>query len=251
MKYGLSLLLLLVLFTTPAWAQEEDDVEPRPNRRERGGGIVGGGGGIAPTWSFINTATLNRELAAKGLPALSEDGMFMFGGHGYIYTMIIPNLRVGGMGYGGGMETRRDKDGQYQSVRLDVSSGGVTLEYVIPLGRLHVAFGGLIGGGSYTLTLTQSDNAGKTWGSLMPSNPASAVDSRHELVNSFLAVQPTLMLEYEVHPFVNLGVQAGYFGTVGEDWKLDDNFDLMNVPDFGLDGAFARLHLTFGLFLGE
>lgn len=250
MKYGLALILLLLSISGITQAQEEDD-EYRPSRRDRSGGIIGGGGGISPAWSFINTTVLNTELSAKGLPGLSEDGMFMFGGHGYAYIMVIPNLRVGGMGYGGSMETRRDNSGRYQSTRLDVSVGGATLEYVIPIGRLHLAFGGLIGGGSYTMTLTESDNGAKTWGALFPASPSSAVDSRHELVNSFLALQPTFAVEYELHPFIVAGLTAGYFGTVGDEWELDDNFAMLSMPKLDMSGAFVRFGLTFGLFLGE
>jgi hypothetical protein len=242
--------IALAVTYTPAQSQDEE-YEARPNRRDRRGGIVGGGGGIFPTWSFFNTSTLNNELTAKGLPALSEDGMFMFGGHGYFYVMFIPNLRVGGMGFGGAMETRRDVDGRYQSSRLDVSSGGVTLEYVLPLGRLHFVLGAMVGGGSYTLTLTQSDNVNKNWGSLFPATPASAVDSRHEVVNRFFALQPSFGIEYEINPFIVAGLNAGYFGSFGDAWRLDDNFELLNMPELKLGGAFARLSLTVGLFLGE
>jgi hypothetical protein len=252
MKYGLSLLLFLLLLSSSLTAQEEDDDDDyRPSRRDRSGGIIGGGGGIIPTWSFLNLSKLNGALQEKGLPQCSEDGMFMFGGQGYAYLVFIPNLRIGGLGYGGALETRRDMDGRYQSSRLDVSAGGVTLEYVIPFGRLHFALGGLIGGGSYTLTLTESDNVSKSWGSLFPSSPASASDSRHELVNSFFAFQPTFTIEYELHPFIVAGVSAGYFGTAGDEWKLDDNFTMTNMPAFDMSGIFVRAGLTFGLFLGE
>lgn len=252
MKYGLSLLLFSLLLTSTLTAQEEyDDDDYRPSKRDRRGGIIGGGGGIAPTWNFLNMTKLNGALQEKGLPSLNEDGMFMFGGHGYAYVVFIPNLRIGGMGYGGALETRRDLGGRYQSSRLDVSAGGVTLEYVLAFGRLHFAVGGLLGGGSYTLTLTESDNVSKTWGSLFPSSPTSAADSRHELVNSFFAFQPTFTVEYELHPFIVAGLTAGYFGTAGDEWKLDDNFTMQNMPALEMSGMFIRAGLTFGLFLGE
>ncbi len=251
MQRILTAFLLMLLLGLSAHAQEEDeDFEIRPNRRERGGGIVGGGGGVIPTWHFLNTADLNIALAGKGLPQLGEDGLFLFGGQGYGYIMIIPNLRIGGLGYGGSMESRRDAGGQYQSTRLDVSAGGVTVEYVIPFGRFHVALGGMLGGGSYTLTLAQGDNIGKTWGGLFPSSPSSAVDSRHELVNDFFTWQPTLTLEYEVHPFIVAGLTGGYLGGSG-DWVLDDNFDMTGMPELNFESPFLRFGLTFGLFLGE
>jgi hypothetical protein len=246
----LTVFLLSLLFVSSAMAQDDEDFEIRPNRRQRGGGIIGGGGGITPTWHFLNTTDLNSALADKGLPQIKEGGLFLFGGQGYGYIVIIPNLRIGGMGYGGGLETRRDVGGLYQSTRLDVSAGGVTLEYVIPFGKFHIAVGGMIGGGSYTLTLAQGDNVGKTWDGLFPSSPTSSVDSRHELVSSFFSWQPSLTMEYEVHPFLMLGLTGGYFGGSGS-WQLDDNFDMLSMPDFKFESPFVRLGLTFGLFINE
>jgi len=246
---GLLILLIVVSYAAPLHAQDDDDY--RLNRRDRSGGIVGGGGGIVPTWLFLDASRLNSELSDKGLPTVGEQGLFLFGGHGHAYIMFIPNLRIGGMGMGGSMETRRDQGGLYQSTKLDIGVGGMTIEYVIPFGAFHIALGGLIGGGRYSLTLTQTDNTGKTWGTLFPETPLAAVDSRHELVNSFLALQPTLTMEYELHPFIVLGLVAGYFATAGESWKLDDNFEISEMPDFKMNGAFARLQLTMGLFLSD
>ncbi|MBR9975675.1 MAG: hypothetical protein KFF77_08845 [Bacteroidetes bacterium] len=250
----LSALLLLLLLVPTAQAQDDEDIEIRPNRRQRTGGIVGGGGGVIPAWHFLNTKDLNQALATKGLPALDEQGMFVFGGQGYAYIMIIPNLRVGGLGYGGSIEaselSNRRVGGPWSSTKLSLSAGGLLLEYVIPIGRFHIALGGMIGGGSYTLTLTQIDNGPKDWGGLFPSSPNSAVDTRHELRSSFLTWQPALTLEYEVHPFIMLGVTGGYFGGSG-DWELDERFPVSGMPDFAFESPFLRLGLTFGLFLGE
>lgn len=251
----LTTLLLLLLLVPTAQAQDDEDFEIRPNRRQRVGGIVGGGGGVIPTWHFLNTKDLNQALATKGLPALDEQGMFVFGGQGYAYIMIVPNLRVGGLGYGGSMESTwqpdtREQPVQFRSTKLSLSAGGLLLEYVIPFGRFHVAVGGMIGGGSYTLTLTQTDNTPKSWDGLFPSSPVSAVDSRHELRSSFLTWQPALTLEYELHPFIVLGVTGGYFGGSG-DWELDESFPVSGMPDFAFESPFLRLGLTFGLFLGE
>ncbi|MBN1448240.1 MAG: hypothetical protein JXA28_09945 [Bacteroidetes bacterium] len=249
MRRLIVLLLLLGFAAAPMFAQEED--EYRPNRRQRGGGIVGGGGGITPTWYFLNTQNLNNALAEKGFPLLPEDGLFLFGGHGYAYIMLIPNLRIGGMGFGGSLEERRDNLGLYQSTRLDVGAGGVTLEYVFPFGRFHVAVGGMIGGGSYTLTMTQAENSAKSWGGLFPTTLESNPQSRHEMNRSFLTWQPALTLEYEIHPFIILGLTGGWYGSSGGEWRLDDQFDLEEMPDFDFDGGFVRFGLTFGLFLGE
>jgi hypothetical protein len=251
MQRVLTTLLFLLLLAPAGFAQDEDEeFEIRPNKRDRSVGIIGGGGGVTSTWHFLNTKDLNTALGAKGLPALDEQGAFLFGGHGYAYVMFIPNLRMGGIGFGGSLETRSDADGQYQSTSLDISAGGLLLEYVFPFGRFHVVIGGMIGGGSYTLTLTKGDNTAKNWDGLFPSSPVSAADTRHELRSSFLTWQPAITFEYEVHPLVVMGVTGGYFGGSGE-WELDENFPLGGMPDFRFESPFLRLGLTVGLFLGE
>jgi hypothetical protein len=249
MKRLLITVLLLTLTAGSLLAQEEDDY--RPNRRQRGGGIVGGGGGVTPTWYFMNTDPLNAALAEKGFPQLSEDGMFLFGGRGYAYIMLIPNLRIGGIGFGGSVEQRRDQEGLYQSTKLDVGAGGVTIEYVIPFGRFHIAAGGMIGAGSYTLTMTQAENTAKTWGGLFPTALETNADRRHVLTSSFLTWQPSLTLEYEIHPFILVDLTGGWYGGSAEEWELDDHVALGDMPDLELGGGFVRLGVTFGLFLGE
>lgn len=244
-------LLLFVMVGGHATAQE-DDFELRPNRRQRSGGIIGGGGGITPMWHFLNTSELNGTLGETGFPQLGEDGLFLFGGRGYFYIMLIPNLRIGGIGYGGGMETTRQQDdGSYRSSQLDVGAGGVTIEYVIPFGRFHIAFGGMLGAGSYTLTLTEGNRlADKTWAGLFPQTPGTQAENRLELYSSFFSWQPSLTFEYELHPFVVLGLTGGYFGGSGS-WRLNDYIDMEEMPDFKFESPFIRLGLTFGLFLGE
>jgi hypothetical protein len=120
----LLIILLLAIFCGEQ-AAAQDDFELRPNRRQRTGGIVGGGGGITPTWHFLNTGELNSALGQQGFPRLGEDGLFLFGGQGYFYVMFVPNLRIGGIGYGGGMETTSEPDdGSYRSSQLDIGAGG-------------------------------------------------------------------------------------------------------------------------------
>ncbi len=251
----LTAFLLLLLLASSTFAQDDEDFEIRPNRRQRGGGIVGGGGGITPTWHFLNTAALNSALAVKGMPQLGEDGLFLFGGQGYVYIMIVPNLRVGGMGYGGSVEAVPEPSMDrgiepYRKTELSVGAGGVTIEYVIPFGKFHIAIGAMLGAGSYTLTLTESDPLRKTWGGLFPSSPTSPVSTRHEITSSFFTWQPSLTMEYEVHPFIVLGLTGGYFGGRGSR-ELDKSFDLLDMPEFNFESPFVRLGLTFGLFLGE
>ena len=46
--------------------------------------------------------TLNNQLTSFGSGQLSKSGFYTSGGAGFIYIGFMPNLRIGGMGFGGG-----------------------------------------------------------------------------------------------------------------------------------------------------
>jgi hypothetical protein len=238
-------LLMLISSTMPFLHAQEEDYD-RPRKRQRSGGIFGGGGGVVPTWVFLETKTLNNEMLARQFPSLSEDGMFLMGGHGYGYIIFIPNLRIGGLGAGGSLEATSSQNGMFRSTKLALSYGGVTLEYVVPFGRFHVAIGGLLGSGTHKLTLTQTPDESKDWNATFPYS-----GSRHEFTNDFFTYQPTITLEYDINPFIVFGLTGGYLGSSGNEWEMDERFPVRNMPDFKFASPFLRASVTFGLFIGE
>ncbi len=241
--------VLIILLGVPGLAQQEDDwddFEELPETETSGGGVLGFGGGISGTWHFMDIGILNSELQLKGFPALPTEGMFMFGGHGYIYIVVVPNLRVGGIGAAGSFSATETSNLIYRSVELSTGFGGATIEYVFPFKRFQIAVGGMLGGGSHTLTLTRTPDADKSW-PLLPSSGST----RDKYSNAFFAWQPQLTLEYMIHPLAMLSLSGGYFGTSGNKWELNDHFDVADVPDFKLGKAYVRLALTVGLFMPE
>jgi len=74
---------------------------------------------------------------------------------------------------------------------------------------------------------------------------------RAEYTNSFFAWQPAVTIEYDINPFTVLSLTGGYFGSSGDTWTLNEEFDPPDVPDLKLGSGFVRLRLTFGLFIGE
>jgi hypothetical protein len=249
MRYIALLLVLLIGFAPQALAQDEY-MDP-PTEEAPSGGIFGAGGGVNGIWYFVNANELNQSLQLKSMPELSTDGMFMFGGHGYVYIIVIPNFRIGGMGASGSMSESIIENGMYKSSELSTTFGAFTMEYVIPFGQFHIAIGMAVGGGSNTLTLTRGNNIAKTWDKILPSTPDGFEDSRLELINSFFAYQPTLTFEYDLNPFTVLSLSGGYYGASGDDWKLNDEFTVESIPEFSFNNAFIRLQMTFGLFIGE
>ncbi|NMB81484.1 MAG: hypothetical protein GYA14_06665, partial [Ignavibacteria bacterium] len=97
MKKILAILLLIVLIK-PSFAQEGEDV----------GWVArfGLAGGFNPSFVFPNLDPLNIEVRKMGLKELSSSGMFLWGGGGYAYIMLIDNLRLGGIGIGGSTNSK-------------------------------------------------------------------------------------------------------------------------------------------------
>jgi hypothetical protein len=234
---------------------EEEDVQPV--KETKYSGMFGVGGGVSPFWLFLNTDKLNAALAQKGFPTFSAKGMFLLGGHGYVYIMVIPNLRVGGMGASGSAEVEviisqgpaSDPVEFYNRARISTGFGGVTLEYVIPMRRFQVAIGGLLGAGSYSLSLTTLPNHDRSW-STIRSYPSNS-DYQHDFTMSFFAWQPQVSLEYLVSPFSVISLTGGYYGSSSGSWTLNDAFTVTDMPDVRFGGTFVRLGLTFGLFIPD
>lgn len=242
------LLLAALLCAQPLHAQDVDDFESDPAPTRSAGGIFGAGGAVTPIWFMPNMDVTNAELARLGFPALPDGGMFMLGGRGYAYIIIVPNLRVGGMGAGTSVTAERTSGSLREASSMSTAFGGVTLEYVVPFGRFHLAAGGLLGGGSRTLTLQRAPVGDKSW----PGAPGAPVGEEYRVyANSYLAWQPWLTAEYEISPFVVAGLTGGWYGTSGSTWTLNDHFPVSGMPDFKSDGPFVRLDLTIGLFIGE
>lgn len=252
MKHAIPIITLLLLLTSCSSLRAQGEGEQPVRKRKTSGGIVGIGGGVTFSWYFLNTKELNAELALRAFPALSEDGLFFMGGHGHAYIIFIPNVRIGGMGAGGTLETTSTSNGVSRSTKLSTSFGGVTLDYVIQFGRFHIALGGLVGMGRNTLALTMASDGAKDWAEIfLPPAPNDAAGYRHEMTQSFFTYQPALTIEYDISPFIVLGLSGGYFGVSGDSWELNEAFPLRNVPDFKFSSPFVRAVLTVGLFIGE
>src|SRR4030065_2649640 len=65
----------------------------------------GGGGGYTPGCIFVNLDEYNKQLVSFGSGQLSKSGFYTSGGAGFVYIGFVPNLRIGGMGFGGSTST--------------------------------------------------------------------------------------------------------------------------------------------------
>ena len=248
MRRFLSVLALILLINQLAPAQEE----PIPPKRSR---MVKMGlyGGYTPGWLFVDVKPINTFLTAGHGAALKDDGVLMTGGAGAAYIMVLPNVRVGGMGMSGGLKsTALEANGIRRDARLTVGLGGLTFEYVVPIvERFDVAFGGMLGWGATELTLRQSNGGSNTWvgeqelfGSWTAGNPGNMTRT---LDGSFFLWAPTVNVEYAILSWLAVRVGAAYVGMSFPSWQVDGEYELLGVPS---DISGKGFMIQGGLFVG-
>ncbi len=248
-RYGLLLLMVLMLATL-AIAQQEDEDEPLPPPRRSGTVKFGGAGGFTQNVLFLNLDEINAILGANNASPFNGNGLLLTGGQGYGYIMVLPNLRIGGMGASGTRVSKELLGVTRREVDLSVGYGGVTIDYVIPVvPRLDVAVGGLLGWGGMSLTMSRDDGMPKVWNDIWSEfgSPNSVQDYTRKLSGSFFVYQPNVNIEVALLRWLGLRVGAGYMGMVGNSWKVDDTYELLNVPD-GVNGH--GWMINGGIFIG-
>lgn len=250
MKKSLLIALLTLIVVGPALAQEE----PIPPRRSRAM-KVGLFAGYTPGYLFVDTAPINKYLQGAGGEPFAEDGLYLHGGGGAIYIMVLPNVRVGGMGMSGSTMTSKSVNGVRKESELSVGFGGLTFEHVWTLGgKFDVALGSMVGWGSTTVTLRQNIGTDKSWetewgtfGSGNYQNGAQIVDVRREMRGSFFTVVPAVNLEYAPLSWLAIRLGASYVGMFFPSWSLDTEYDLKGVPS---DVNGSGFMINGGILLG-
>lgn len=251
MKRLLILLVLASFLVPPATAQEEP-IPPKRSRMAK----MGLFGGFTPGYLFMDVKPINSFLAAGKGAALSEGGVFMTGGAGAAYIMVLQNVRVGGMGLSGGLKSSSlDAGGLRRDAELSVGMGALTVEYVLPLAvHLDLAFGATIGWGFMDLTMRQSTGGSNTWlgeqqifggtsGTAVPPNATRILNG------SFLLWAPTVNMEYAVLSWLAVRVGATYSMMSFPSWRVDGKYDLLGVPsDVTGKGFMVQGGLLVGTF---
>lgn len=207
----------------------------------------GGGGGYTPGWMFPNLDVLNKELGLLGVPNFSKSGFYSSGGAGFIYIGFIQNLRVGGMGYGGSSTevSPIDNNGFQKEVRYNLSGGGLTVEYSLPLFRdFAVSLGAIIGTGSISIDF-YNNNGNFNWDDLW--NQSANQNFSRSIRNKYFLISPTLNFDIPLYRFILLRVGGGYQITFGRKWTADNDQKFMDVPS-SLNGN--TFFLQTGIFLG-
>ena len=258
-----ALLLTVVAFCASLGLAQDEVIPPKRSHMAK----VGLFGGFTPGMIFPNVKPINDFLVAGGAAPLKDNGVFMLGGTGAAYIMIVPNLRLGGLGMSGSISStsldvatniRRD-------VQLKIGYGGVTVEYVVPImEHFDFAVGTMLGTGGMDLTIRKSNGGSNTWGAeqgylggtgIPVYTPSGALlgsppnNVTRILTGSFYMIIPSVSFEYAVTGWLALRLGASYVGMVGPSWKIDSNYDLLGVPsDVNGNGFMANLGLLVGTF---
>ncbi len=255
MKRIIAIAALLTIVALTTFAQDEDSSSASNNFR-RSKSKVGGAGGFTPAWGLFKFDEINKVLKSSGFPDIQSGPMYLSGGEGYGYIMFLKNVRMGGRGMAGTVSstTFDPTTNIKKSVDYRISYGGFLIDYVMPIGdRLDVSVGLVLGGGSVNITINRDDGSFKEWNSIWtelggPPNTSTKYWTRH-LNGSFFALQPCANIEYAVLRWFQIRVGVTYPYMTNATWKLEDEKEILNVPDkLKPDGPVITAGIMFGFF---
>ena len=206
-------------------------------------------GGFNPIFVLPNVDPINQMLPNFGVDELSTSGMMAYGGSGYIYILLIDNVRLGGMGLG--LTQTRDGivNGINRQVDYSMGFGGFTVEYTLPFIKTPaVSIGAIIGAGSLEIDIYQNKNSGN-WDDAWNNFEGDADTKMLSMHNSFFTFTPTLNIDYPVTRYLAFRIGAGYILTFAGDWKLNNDLEFSGVPsDLKADSFFIQTGIYLGFF---
>jgi len=210
----------------------------------------GFGGGFNAVWLLPNLDDLNKMIPGAGVESFSNSGFVGFGGSGYVYLMVIDNLRIGGIGFSGTTSRTGVKDGFNKEVDYSIGLGGVTLEYTLPfLETIGVSVGGIIGVGSSSISMYQN-KGDMNWADIWKevTDPAQKTQNiSRKITNTFFTFAPTVNVDVPISRFASFRIGGGYIFSFGENWKGDNSITVNGVPA-SLKGS--TFFIQTGIFIG-
>jgi hypothetical protein len=251
MKRSLAAVLLLGVLVGSALAQDEL-IPPKRSSAAK----VGALGGYTTGWLFLDAGPINSFLTGGGAAELSTGGVFLQGGSGAAYIMVVKNLRVGGIGMSGHSSSSvlDPATGITRSAKLTAGFGGVSIEYVVPIvPRFDLVGGIMLGTGGIDLELRKETGAAVSWtgeqNTLKDNTLTTTGSTLRTLQSKFFVYVPSINFEYAFLGWVGIRVGASYVGMSSPSWKLNDNYSLSNVPsEVSGKGVMLNAALLIGTF---
>ncbi|MCX8010255.1 MAG: hypothetical protein N3A61_03825, partial [Ignavibacteria bacterium] len=166
----------------------------------------------------------------------------------------LGNIRLGGYGIGGSKQVSTSRfDNQNKPVNsittLDYGYGLGYIGYnILSFDDFHLSIDLGLGGGSVELQIIDKTVSDVDFNQTL--KPFGTPSSRaNTLEMSFFTYQPSIVAEYILSGFVKIFVAGDYIGTIAGDWKMDDEFNVINVPKLKFDGFTIRAGIYLGIFL--
>lgn len=206
--------------------------------------------GYSPMWMFTNPGKINEHLFT-GTPDLSKKGVYLNGYSGFVYVMLVNNLRVGGWGYNGTTkESSADGNFDRQTV-YSINGGGISVEYSLPFNKFALSAGLLLGVGSTNYEFNNS-RKNPDWNDFFSDGDVMYDGTglpSGKISNNYYIVSPTINVDIPVTRFLAFRGGAGYQFTFGSEWKLNGINKISNVPDeLNSNAFFVQAGLYIGLF---
>ena len=206
-------------------------------------------GGLTASWMFPNYDEINKQLPNFGITEKLSGGLLTWGGSGYIYLMIVDDVRIGGMGFGGTQSVFSNSNGFNREVKYGIGGGAFTIEYTLPfIKRIGVSLGAMIGGGKLTVEQYKNNDSfswQETWDEFGGNNETTNISRRME--NNYFTLTPTINVDIPLTRFFAIRVGSGYQFTMSESWTIENDKVLNNVPSSVNGDAFF---IQTGIYLG-
>ncbi len=202
--------------------------------------------GFTPVWTIPNVSTMNSYLQGFGVENINTSGFIGYGGSGYIYVLVVKNLRVGGIGFGG-TTTLSSSNNNSRSAEYYSGMGGLTIEYTLPFVKdIAISVGGIIGGGSTSINLYQNSGP-QNWDNIWTDFNSPSLNQRRELKNAFFTITPTINLDYPINRFIAFRIGGGYTIPFSTSWEADNGNEINNLPGNLSSNSFF---IQTGIFIG-
>jgi hypothetical protein len=228
-----------------------DDVHP----------YFGVGGGFIMQLLSPNLEEIDKMTKPLGIGSLGSS-LVQTGGAGFISAPFGKHMRIGGMGMSGFACTSADvidtvvlsgtgpelPTALRRTIQVSIGYGGVTWEYVIPLGftrgKVLVVGGMQLGVGSMNVQYDQTSSDPRTWEEAF--HRGASANITHNIHATYVALEPYVNVEWAAMPFLMIRAGAGYHGTIMHSWTIDREIGISGVPSINGNG----LGISGGLFLG-
>lgn len=206
-------------------------------------------GGLTTSWISPNFDEINNQLPQFGINEKFDGGILTWGGSGYVYIMLVDDLRIGGMGFGGTKSVISNSNGFNREVKYGLSGGAFTIEYTLPfVKRIAISLGGMIGGGKLTIEQYQNDEK-FSWQDIWDefNNPSGSPKISRKMENNYLTISPTINVDVPLNRFFAIRIGSGYQFAINESWTIENEKTLASVPSSVNGNAFF---IQTGIYLG-